>query len=63
MEGEHWDELVSSSSQNSHMVQRATRLWDSLLSRKSEYKHLVHCIILNIQTDVYMIYLLMYIEM
>lgn len=40
LEGELWDELVSSSSQNSHMVQRATRLWDSLLSRKSKYKHL-----------------------
>lgn len=26
MEGEPWDELVSSSSQNSHLVQRATRL-------------------------------------
>ncbi|GKA59522.1 augmin subunit 6 [Tanacetum coccineum] len=38
MEGEPWDELVSSSSQNSHLVQRATRLWDSLLSRKSQYE-------------------------
>ncbi|PIN09096.1 hypothetical protein CDL12_18322 [Handroanthus impetiginosus] len=38
MEGELWDELVSSSSQNSHMVQRATRLWDSLLSRKSQHE-------------------------
>ncbi|CAN4082329.1 unnamed protein product [Withania somnifera] len=37
MEGELWDELVSSSSQNSHMVQRATRLWDSLLSRKNQH--------------------------
>ncbi|KAG9158956.1 hypothetical protein Leryth_013323 [Lithospermum erythrorhizon] len=37
MEGELWDELVSSSSQN-HMVQRATRLWDSLLSRKSQHE-------------------------
>ncbi|GKE68985.1 augmin subunit 6, partial [Tanacetum coccineum] len=36
MEGEQWDELVSSSSHNSHLVQRATRLWDSLLSRKSK---------------------------
>ncbi|KAL0381791.1 UNVERIFIED_CONTAM: AUGMIN subunit [Sesamum angustifolium] len=35
LEGELWDELVSSSSQNAHMVQRATRLWDSLLSRKN----------------------------
>ncbi|KAJ0771794.1 putative HAUS augmin-like complex subunit 6 [Helianthus annuus] len=38
MEGEPWDELVSSSSQNSHLVQRATRLWDSLLSRKSQHE-------------------------
>ncbi|XP_031094765.1 AUGMIN subunit 6 [Ipomoea triloba] len=38
LEGEQWDELVSSSSQNSHMVQRATRLWDSLLSRKSQHE-------------------------
>ncbi|KZV17309.1 hypothetical protein F511_18250 [Dorcoceras hygrometricum] len=38
MDGELWDELVSSSSQNSHMVQRATRLWDSLLSRKSQHE-------------------------
>ncbi|KAG9141980.1 hypothetical protein Leryth_009333 [Lithospermum erythrorhizon] len=38
MEGEDWDELVCSSSQNSHMVQRATRLWDSLLSRKSQHE-------------------------
>ncbi|GKF45497.1 augmin subunit 6, partial [Tanacetum coccineum] len=30
MEGEQWDELVSSSSHNSHLVQRATRLWGSL---------------------------------
>ena len=39
LEGELWDELVSSSSQNSHLVQRATRLWDSLLVRKSKYKY------------------------
>ncbi|CAA3005495.1 AUGMIN subunit 6-like isoform X2 [Olea europaea var. sylvestris] len=38
LEGEHWDELVSSSSQNSHIVQRATHLWDSLLSRKSQHE-------------------------
>ncbi|XP_009772671.1 AUGMIN subunit 6-like [Nicotiana sylvestris] len=38
LEGELWDELVSSSSQNSHMVQRATRLWDSLLSRKNQHE-------------------------
>ncbi|XP_009600077.1 AUGMIN subunit 6-like isoform X2 [Nicotiana tomentosiformis] len=38
LEGELWDELVSSSSQNSHMVQRATRLWDSLLSRQTQHE-------------------------
>ncbi|KAA8530140.1 hypothetical protein F0562_004849 [Nyssa sinensis] len=38
LEGELWDELVSSSSQNSHLVQRATRLWDSLLARKSQHE-------------------------
>ncbi|XP_011097327.1 AUGMIN subunit 6 [Sesamum indicum] len=38
LEGDLWDELVSSSSQNAHMVQRATRLWDSLLSRKSQHE-------------------------
>ncbi|PSR87516.1 AUGMIN subunit like [Actinidia chinensis var. chinensis] len=38
LEGELWDELVSSSSQNSHLVQRATRIWDSLLSRKSQHE-------------------------
>lgn len=38
LEGEHWDDLVSSSSQNSHLVSKATRLWESILARKSEYK-------------------------
>lgn len=38
LEGELWDELVSTSSQNSHMVQKATHLWDSLLSRKSQHE-------------------------
>ncbi|CAA0824510.1 Unknown protein [Striga hermonthica] len=38
LEGEIWDGHVSSSSQNSHIVQRATRLWDSLLSRKSQHE-------------------------
>lgn len=38
LEGEQWDEVVSNSSQNSHLVQRATRLWDSLLSRKSQHE-------------------------
>ncbi|XP_047334195.1 AUGMIN subunit 6 [Impatiens glandulifera] len=37
-EGELWDELVSSSSQNSHLVQKATRLWDSLLARQSQHE-------------------------
>ncbi|CAK7328227.1 unnamed protein product [Dovyalis caffra] len=35
LEGELWDDLVSSSSQNSHLVSKATRLWDSILARKS----------------------------
>ncbi|KAA8548187.1 hypothetical protein F0562_004552 [Nyssa sinensis] len=38
LEGELWDELVSSSSQNSHLVQRATRSWDSLLARKNQHE-------------------------
>ncbi|KAH7848166.1 hypothetical protein Vadar_034579 [Vaccinium darrowii] len=38
LEGGMWDELVSSSSQNSHLVQRATHLWDSLLARKSQHE-------------------------
>ncbi|KAE9590246.1 hypothetical protein Lal_00028086 [Lupinus albus] len=37
-EGELWDDLVSSSSQNSHLVSKATRLWDSLLARKSQHE-------------------------
>ncbi|GJZ90794.1 augmin subunit 6 [Tanacetum coccineum] len=39
MEGEQWDELVSSSSHNSHLVQRATRfvdLWSALPSTLEE---------------------------
>jgi hypothetical protein len=36
LEGELWDDLVSSSSQNSHLVSKATRLWDSILARKSK---------------------------
>lgn len=39
LEGEHWDDLVSSSSQNSHLVSKATRLWESILSRKSKFPH------------------------
>uniref|UniRef100_A0A803QL92 HAUS augmin-like complex subunit 6 N-terminal domain-containing protein n=1 Tax=Cannabis sativa TaxID=3483 RepID=A0A803QL92_CANSA len=38
LEGEHWDDLVSSSSQNSHLVSKATRLWESILSRKSQHE-------------------------
>ena len=36
LEGELWDDLVSSSSQNSHLVLKATRLWDSILARKGK---------------------------
>ncbi|KAF9607122.1 hypothetical protein IFM89_032238 [Coptis chinensis] len=39
MDGELWDDCVSSSSgQNSHLVSKATRLWESLLARKSQHK-------------------------
>ncbi|TYH99574.1 hypothetical protein ES332_A11G075700v1 [Gossypium tomentosum] len=38
LEGEPWDDLVSTSSQNSHLVSKATRLWDSILSRKSQHE-------------------------
>lgn len=38
LEGEHWDDLVSSSSQNSHLVSKATRLWESILSRRSQHE-------------------------
>lgn len=38
LEGEHWDDLVSSSSQNSHLVSKATRLWESILSRKNQHE-------------------------
>ncbi|KAK4282284.1 hypothetical protein QN277_013680 [Acacia crassicarpa] len=38
LEGEHWDDLVSTSSQNSHLVSKATRLWESLLARKSQHE-------------------------
>lgn len=41
MEGELWDDLVSSSSQNSHLVSKATRLWESILARKSKCRCLV----------------------
>ncbi|CAN1187965.1 AUGMIN subunit 6 [Linum perenne] len=37
-EGEVWDDLVSSSSQNSHLVSKATRLWESILARKSQHE-------------------------
>lgn len=35
-EGEVWDDLVSSSSQNSHLVSKSTRLWDSIMARKGK---------------------------
>ncbi|KAJ6965581.1 AUGMIN subunit 6-like [Populus alba x Populus x berolinensis] len=38
LEGELWDDLVSSSSQNSHLVLKATRLWDSILARKGQHE-------------------------
>ncbi|XP_022154174.1 AUGMIN subunit 6 [Momordica charantia] len=38
LEGELWDDLVSSSSQNSHLVSKATRLWESILARKSQHE-------------------------
>ncbi|XP_022740767.1 AUGMIN subunit 6-like [Durio zibethinus] len=38
LEGELWDNLVSTSSQNSHLVSKATRLWESILSRKSQHE-------------------------
>ncbi|GKV07881.1 hypothetical protein SLEP1_g19587 [Rubroshorea leprosula] len=38
LEGELWDDLVSTSSQNSHLVSKATRLWESILSRKSQHE-------------------------
>ncbi|XP_044503919.1 AUGMIN subunit 6-like isoform X2 [Mangifera indica] len=38
LEGELWDDLVSSSSQNSHLVAKATRLWESILARKNQHE-------------------------
>ncbi|EOY02661.1 hypothetical protein QUC31_018043 [Theobroma cacao] len=38
LEGELWDDLVSTSSQNSHLVSKATRLWESILARKSQHE-------------------------
>ncbi|KAJ0260687.1 AUGMIN subunit 6 [Hirschfeldia incana] len=37
-EGEVWDDLVSSSSQNSHLVSKSTRLWDSIMTRKGQHE-------------------------
>jgi hypothetical protein len=38
LEGELWDERLSSSSgQNSHLVSKATRLWESILARKGTH--------------------------
>lgn len=37
LEGELWDDRISSSAaQSSHLVSKATRLWESLLARKSK---------------------------
>ncbi|KAL6288197.1 hypothetical protein ACE6H2_012587 [Prunus campanulata] len=47
LEGEHWDDLVSSSSQNSHLVSKATRLWESILARKRSIGNLPSGIILT----------------
>ncbi|KAF7071341.1 hypothetical protein CFC21_076685 [Triticum aestivum] len=39
LEGELWDERISSSSgQNSHLVSKATRLWESILARKGQHE-------------------------
>ncbi|KAH1047838.1 hypothetical protein J1N35_038622 [Gossypium stocksii] len=38
LEGELWDDLVSTSSQNSHLVSKATHLWESIQSRKSQHE-------------------------
>ncbi|VAH34875.1 unnamed protein product [Triticum turgidum subsp. durum] len=39
IEGEPWDERISSSSgQNSHLVSKATRLWESILARKDQHE-------------------------
>ncbi|KAK4845649.1 hypothetical protein QYF36_007515 [Acer negundo] len=38
LEGELWDDLVSTSSQNSHLVSKATRLWESILARKNQHE-------------------------
>ncbi|KAG6479529.1 hypothetical protein ZIOFF_062995 [Zingiber officinale] len=36
LEGELWDDRISSSGQNHHLVSKATRLWESLLARQIE---------------------------
>ncbi|XP_020598077.1 AUGMIN subunit 6 [Phalaenopsis equestris] len=38
LDGELWDDHISTSSQNAHLVSKATRLWESLLSRKSQHE-------------------------
>uniref|UniRef100_A0A0D9YRI0 HAUS augmin-like complex subunit 6 N-terminal domain-containing protein n=1 Tax=Oryza glumipatula TaxID=40148 RepID=A0A0D9YRI0_9ORYZ len=39
LEGELWDERISSSSgQNSHLVSKATRLWETILARKGQHE-------------------------
>ena len=46
-EGELWDDLVSSSSQNSHLVSKATRLWESILARKSKHRSIVVLLLIS----------------
>ncbi|XP_054802834.1 AUGMIN subunit 6-like isoform X3 [Prosopis cineraria] len=38
LEGELWEELVSTSSQNSHLVSKATHLWESLLAHRNQHE-------------------------
>lgn len=59
LEGELWDDLVSSSSQNSHLVSKATRLWESILARKSKCTSLFSKIkneLLSIAAFIYLCY-------
>ncbi|XP_074589469.1 AUGMIN subunit 6-like [Curcuma longa] len=38
LEGELWDDRISSSSPTPHLVSQATRLWESLLARQSQHE-------------------------
>ncbi|XP_042437888.1 AUGMIN subunit 6-like isoform X1 [Zingiber officinale] len=38
LEGELWDDRISSSGQNHHLVSKATRLWESLLARQNQHE-------------------------